>query len=736
MLLAALLLPLAQDPVLELDDPAARRPDDGSFARAVDARWASGRRCVVRFYGQGRASWTLDLDQAREGTLWLRYASSTDVTLPFGWGGLEAELEEQVLPSTGGTSGKYAWGWAPLDTCTLPAGSHAFTLGAAPLRLDCVAFAPARPTHLDPTAVPALSEEEAALLATPLVPASPPWLADFAGLEPPAWYAGTRLCLHTRFGPPWVPREGFDTVAERFASLGARSFVRHVRTRGEGQWWPSQAGVSAPWGEGTLVADMIARAHAEGQRFIGYYRHLEDVALAESHPDWRCLDDLGRPIQGRNGDPRVCLNSPYLDQLEARLLELCALGVDGIYFDEDHMPRDGCWCASCAAGFQAFAGLDLPARRDREDPRYRRLLEFGALSMERAFARLHRTLRAEHPDVALLIGSNRAPDPLDAFGSDRLWRIADGVKTEYGKGHGVRLRAHGVDLPRDVWLALGWVFTRDAAEGRPPHVWCNAITDPRMAQAAAAAVIVHGGVANLDIREARVPDAEVFANAVALGNALSDALAGATLERWAAVHWPGALREHLVTEEEVHARIVEPMGIAFASSLWTRWPVGVVTDSLLAEGRLEGYSLLHLPAPDALTEAQRAAVEAFRARGGAVAVPTDEEFFLQRLPDWRVKGGTPRMHVVAYRAPDGARLLAMTNDPGWVYTERRVDKGGRPLKLPEGVDVPPPPCEHVRVEVPAGTDRVTEVLSGSELPIEDGVVRVPTFQYACVLRLE
>ena len=139
MLLAALLLPLAQDNVLELDDPAARRPDDGSFARAVDARWASGRRCVVRFYGEGRASWTLDLDQAREGTLWLRYASSTDVTLPFGWGGLEAELEEQVLPSTGGTSGKYAWGWAALDTCTLQAGSHAFTLGAAPPTRACSA---------------------------------------------------------------------------------------------------------------------------------------------------------------------------------------------------------------------------------------------------------------------------------------------------------------------------------------------------------------------------------------------------------------------------------------------------------------------------------------------------------------------------------------------------------------------------------------------------------------------
>jgi len=736
MLPAVVLLSLAQDVVLELDRPSARRPDDGTFARAIDARWASGRRCVVGFFGAGRASWTLELGEEREGTLWVRYASANDVTLPFGWGALDTQLEGVALPATGGTSGKYAWGWAALDARVLQPGAHTFTFGAAPLRLDCVAFAPARPTHLDPSVAPALSDQEAALLAAPLMPASPPWLEELAGLAPPAWYEGTRLCLHTRFGPPWVPREGFDTVAERFASLGARSFVRHVRTRGEGQWWPSEAGVVAPWGESSMVADMVARAHAHGQRFIGYYRHLEDTALAEAHPDWRCRDDLGRPMPGRNGDPRVCLNSPYLDQLEARLLELCALGVDGIYFDEDHMPHSGCWCASCAAGFRAFAGLELPARRDREDPRYRRLLEFGALSMERAFARLRRTLKAEHPDVALLIGSSRAPDPLESFGSDRLWRLADGVKTEYGKGHGVRLRGHGTDLPRGVWLALGWTYSRDAAEGRPPHVWCNAITDPRVAQAAAAAVIVHGGVANLDIKEARVPDAAVFADAVALGNALSDALAGATLERWAAVHWPGALREHLVTDDEVHERIAAPLGTSFATSLWTKWPVGVITDSLLAEGRLDGYAVLHLPAPDALTDTQRAAVEAFRARGGAVALPKDDEVSIECLPDWRVEGGSQHMHVVAYRAPDGARLLAMTNDPGWVYTGPRVDKGGRPLRLPEGVDILPPPCEHVRVEVPAGTRRATELLTKTDLAIEEGVVHVPAFQYAAVLRLE
>ncbi|MED6334465.1 MAG: hypothetical protein VYE81_03635 [Planctomycetota bacterium] len=744
-MIATLLLLAAQDGLIELERPAARRPEDGTFARAHPSPWASGRECVTAFYGQGRASWTLTLNGERGGTLWLRYASTTEVRLPFGWGNLEeAELEEVLLPATGSTSGKYAWGWAALDTRTLGEGRHPFTLGAAPLRLDCALFGgPERPTFLDPESSPALTEREAELLAGPLSASSPSWLVPFRGLEPPEWYDATRLCLHTRLGPPWVERDAFIRAEEGLASIGARSYVRHLRTRGEGQWWPSQAGITAPWGAGPLARDMVARAGEYGLRLVAYYRHLEDVELASTHPDWCCRDDLGRPMIGRNGDPRVCLGSLYLDRLEARLLELAELGVDGVYFDEDHMPADGCWCRSCAAGFRLHAGLDLPPRRDREDPRYRRLLEYGSVVMERSFARLRRRLDDEHPDLAILIGSNRAPDPLEGFASDRLWRLADGVKTEYGKGHGHALRAYlrrhpELEAPhRRVWLALGWTFSRDAAEGRPPHVWCNGVEDPRMARAAAAAVIVHGGVANLDVKEARLPDEETFGAAVRLGNSLSDGLAGARPERWAGVHWPGALREHLVDEDEAYRRIAAPLGAAFDSLLSARLPVGVVTDSLLAEGDLDGYAVLFLPAAGSLDPVQRASVEAFLSRGGEVLryeggawpEPTASP------PSWSVAGGPEGMQVVAHRLPGGGRALAITNDPGWVYTDQRANKAGRALQLPPGVDVPPEPCEGVVLHVPEGTGGVLELVTGTELPVEGGVVRVPAFTYAALLHL-
>ena len=67
-----------------------------------------------------------------------------------------------------------------------------------------------------------------------------------------------------------------------------------------------------------LAEGVVARAKEQGLHLIAYYRHLEDEHIAETHPSWRCTDDLGRPLMGRNGKPRICIESPYLDVLEAR----------------------------------------------------------------------------------------------------------------------------------------------------------------------------------------------------------------------------------------------------------------------------------------------------------------------------------------------------------------------------------------------------------------------------------
>lgn len=707
----------ASEIVIEAEAPARRAPE--GFARAHEAAWASNRQCLVAFNGQGECEWDFELTGGGERTLWLRYAAANDVTLTFEWAGALGQIR---LPSTGGYQGREVWGWAPIDRASLDAGTHTITLRAAALRPDClVVGGEERPTFADPAGAAPLSEEEALRWSEP-PRLRPDWLDEFTDHAPPAWYDETRLCVHTRYGPPWVERDLFTQCADRLHSIGVKSFVRHVRTRGEGQWWPSGAGVSAPWAESDPVRGMVERAHANGQRFIGYYRHLEDVAIAAEHPDWQCRDDLGQPLIGRNGDPRICINSPYFEVLEARLDELAALEVDGIYFDEDHWPREGCWCRFCVAGFEAESGMKMPVRQDESDPRYLRLLEFGAASMERTFARLQRRL-----EPALLIGSNRAPDLTQVFGSDRLWRIADGVKTEFGKGHGAWAH-HRDDIPaRDVWLALGWAFSRDAAEGRPPHVWCNGLTDPRMAEAAAAAVIAHGGVANLDVKEARMPDAEVFAEAVAVGNRMSEALAGARPLPQVLVHWPGAYLARLEEEERVPVAIA--VAEAFEEALRRQWTVGILTDSQLVEGDFGNTRVIVVPAPEALVSEHFGQLEAHE---GWVAFGDEEWHTFE--PEVRVHGGPEDLHAILHQRGT-ERVLALVPNPGWIYTGPRVDRAGRPIRLPAGVDLAPPLVSGVTVEVPFGVTEVIEVVSGRSLPIEAGKVRVPDFQSAACLLL-
>ena len=110
-----------------------------------------------------------------------------------------------------------------------------------------------------------------------------------------------------------------------------------------------------------------------------------------------------------------------------------------------------------------------------------------------------------------------------------------------------------------------------------------------------------------------------FADAVGLGNAMSDVLAGARPERWAALHWPGALREQLLTDEEAFTRIAGPLGEAYGSLLRARRPAGVVTDSLLAEGALD--SARFFP-------------RFFELRGGRLAIYSSGEDYRRAAKPW------------------------------------------------------------------------------------------------------
>ncbi len=766
--------------VVEAEAPTERDPEDTSFARSVPSRWASGRACLVGFFGEGSCTYRVELPHDGPWSVWLRYAATGDGALRAALDG--ATLEPVEYRSTGALAGKHAWAWTRLFVGELGAGLHELRLHAAPLRPDCLVLSPdpEEPEWMRPRAPGPYDEATLAALARPLPAPTADGPARSVEQDLPAWFERARVVLHTRLSPRWRERPAFRTAARAFADLGAPAFVRHVRTAGEGAWWASAVGPVEPWAldeggaDGDIVSAMIARAHALDGRFVGYYRHLEDTALAELHPDWVCRDDLGRIVDQRNGAPRMCFNSPYADVVETRLVELTARGADAIYLDEAHAAPDGCWCAWCRDGFREATGLELPDAIDAEDPLWQKLVDFQNLTAERTILRWQRAVHASRPGTVLIVSTSSAPDFLSPQVTDRLPRLSDSPKTEFAKGSSHRLEnllRRQPELwqpPRDTRLALGWVWNRDAADGRPPHVWVNELVDEPSATFASAGLLAHGCIANLDHDENEIrPEggAERFRPALALGRAVGDALAGARAERRILVHVPaGAGARRSGDETRIWREALAPLHGAWTTLVRARAAVGIVTDGQLADGSFRTSAAgtapaLVLPASDALDEAARRAVASFEDGGGVVvrlnardwlapdAVASSRAALLSQLAGplaaspLSVRGGPERLHAVSFVDRGGDRVVALANDFGWVWADRRTLPGGAAVRLPPGIDVVPPDASGVRVELrtPLAPLEVRDVLTGVELPWtragELVRIEVPEFRALAVLRI-
>lgn len=787
----------AADPglLIEAENFTRKLPPGLQFARPVSDPACSGGANLAGFFEPGSCSYDFTVPAAGVYRCWLRYARNTGETTipvildPAGDGkGMKVKL-----PATGGLRGPGVWRWERLFERSLSPGQHTLVLEHCSIRPDCLFISTsAEPPEITagvPSAREPLSAEILEKLAKPVEPVFPGWLKDCRQYELPRWYDEIRVCAHTRFSPPMRTKPGFYDAGQRIAGLGYKEFARHLKSGGEGAWWPSAVGAVEDWAKDRNVAqEIIDDAHQHGLRFLAYNRHMEDTFMAQQHPEWICVGPDGKPRSTRRGS-NLCFNSPYVDFLIQRQLELVSLGVDGFYYDEVHMPKAGCWCHFCQAKFKAETGLEHPAAADPADPIFRKLIEFNNATIERAFLRIRAALHAKNPEVVMLIGSNLYPSLTDPHLTNRLFRIADAMKTEFSlaaRPGGNRIFEDDPSLkpvPRDIRIGFGYALARDATDGRPPHVWCHGLTDGTSACFATAGMIAHGCVANLDNREDEIPDAARFAEAVALGNRVAPAFARARPLKWAAVHFSELARNRRLPDEAAAWKeAIYPAVGAYSALSRSRLPVRVVTDSQLEEGALDGYRLLFLPAPGDLTEGMRRQVERFRTAGGRV---------IEQRPDWawhdgnggqekalaefrnaiapdsaqapvQALGGPETMHCEAYTTPDSKRLtVALVNDFSWVATGKQGNedqapepkgkaaagrKSGPVARMEDeranAAKGPPGPCQGVRVRLRGAAlpQRITNLVDGRVLtahgPAEALEIDVADFPVLAVLQVE
>ncbi len=756
--------------LLEAEDFKSKVSDEKDFASAARERAASRHKVLTRFFKKGYLLYEFEAPVKGQYSAWLRYGAKHGQFIGSALDpkGVPAFVRVKA-PATGGYIGPGVWGWVRLFRASLAKGKHSIALSNATMRVDClyITRSNAMPTDDVIKRKPKpLPPEIQALVDKPLCPVTPSWLDNAADYKLPAWYGEYRVQAHTRLSLRWLDKPIFFHAAEAFRQMGVHTFVRHIKSGGEGAWWKSSVGATDPKALNRNIAqEIIDNAHKAGCRIIVYYRHMEDNWVVKEHPDWAARDWKGNLVKKRGY--KACFNSPYADFVQTRLLELVDMGADAFYFDEVHFPKTGCWCAYCKRLFKAETGLDHPKEPNPEDLVWQKLIGFNNLSIERTFLKWRKAIHARNPNVVMLIGSNTWPAMGERHMTGRLFRIADSMKTEFslparGGGNAIFSGVPSMKpIEKDAKLALGYTLARDACDGRPAHIWTHGLLDERSAVYASAGVMTHGCIANLDIPEATIPNM-MFAKAFALGNKVSKHFAGRMPLRWAAVHYSEYARDHfLVDEVERVKRVLYPTYAAYAALLRARLPVGVVTDTQLEQGLLDGYKVLFLPAPQLLTQRMRAAVASFKARGGLVVKNRPEwlwhdakagaratEEFMAVVSDAakaapvQAFGGPEKMHVVAFVSEDRKRLtVSLCNDFSWVYTGRRKTRDGKTIDVSRFTKAPPP-CRGVKV-VLRGMDRpkrVVEGVSGRPLEARPGAhgleIALPPFDSMAVVALK
>ncbi|MFD2706483.1 beta-galactosidase trimerization domain-containing protein [Salibacterium lacus] len=209
-------------------------------------------------------------------------------------------------------------------------------------------------------------------------------------------YRKVHLDFHTS---PHIPDVGRDFDAEAFAEELKDSFVESVTVFAKCHhgysYYPTRTGMQHPSLHQDMLGEMIEACHARGIRVPVYTTVVWDELAAENNA-WRQVDRDGKLV-GRtplgSADNRdaagwkwLCMNSPYVDYLEAHTKEFVReYDLDGVFFDIVHQTRPGCVCPYCIEQMEKL-GLDP---EDTEDL-LRHSLETERKTMQRLEEAVHR----------------------------------------------------------------------------------------------------------------------------------------------------------------------------------------------------------------------------------------------------------------------------------------------------------------------------------------------------------
>jgi hypothetical protein len=155
----------------------------------------------------------------------------------------------------------------------------------------------------------------------------------------------------------WIPDVGRDFDAREFLGVLQKARVNSINVFAKCMhgyaYYDTAIAVKHPSLKTDLLGGMIGALRPAGIAVNYYYGLTWDALAASRHPEWRILDREGKPVifGGHNNGvewQQVCLNSPYLDQVERENEEiLTRYRADGAWFDIAWTPPAGCFCRWC-----------------------------------------------------------------------------------------------------------------------------------------------------------------------------------------------------------------------------------------------------------------------------------------------------------------------------------------------------------------------------------------------------
>ena len=613
----------------------------------------------------------------------------------------------------------------------------------------------------------------------------------------PSWYEENRVQLHTRNGAvhpnPAMPASfGTDEwlrSSEGAASLGSKVLTRHFKARDEDPWWPSyvpsnggaslyaadrvNAGISLDAGR-NLAQEYLDEAYANDVHIVAYYWLSSEATLSVSHPEWVCRTSTGVPISHPRRGTFLDLASTYADVVEGRLLELASMGAEAFYFDSYHLPEEGCWGGAFEQAFVAATGLAVPA--GSTSPTYGDWIRFKADFLTSYFNELTATIQKQFPHIAMIISNVTAVGLFESQTTSTL--AASGIgKTEFTfptRFDDNFFAAHpAVYQPADDYrFALGWTLLRDASNGAPPHVWMAGFPNSDHVRAFVSSLITYGAIANIDVPEANllVPNnpagtstRQTVEAGVELGNLLSAAVSGKTINTEVAIFFSEVQRNSRPSIGSAYAEVIGPVIGAFEAFRIENYAVNLINDSQLSDGtfNLSRFKILFITNLSELTPSQTAAVQAFVAAGGKV---------IENVADWNwttangyqdakaaliaiagtltppsllTTGNTDNLHVQQYidLTDPNKRSILISNNFSFVQS-LRGSGANEPIN--------PPPAEvsdlRITLRYTSGLDQqtapeleVSDWLSGQAIIAQRGIdgwlVDVPAFTQVAALKI-